>query len=132
MTKCYGCKRGDLTEEDFHVAGKRGKRQVHSHCRACRASRFAEKKYSGYRCPTCANFCRPDSNGVCQKCNEVQGLRQCRSCGLLLPALLSYWGHKRRCNSCVSTARRLSGERRLADARERRQVHLFKRNRNRT
>lgn len=74
-------------------------RPVTSWCASCRSDGYFQKRYPT-PCSTCGRHRKLLSNGVCVKCNEEVGLRQCRKCGFLLPSLLSFHRKKKTCEQC--------------------------------
>jgi hypothetical protein len=57
-------------------------------------------------CAVCAQHRKLFQNGICAKCNEADGLRECSRCGALMPVLLKFHGRSRRCTDCANALRR--------------------------
>lgn len=96
---CAGCGRLGLTRADFHAFRRRA-RGVTSRCRSCRREVYYAKRYPDTICASC-QYHRPlDSDGVCRRCHEETGLRECRGCCRLLPALMAFYGRATTCKEC--------------------------------
>ena len=85
---------------DFHERNDRGPGGRMSQCEACRSKVYFKRRYP-VPCGVCSEHRRLDSNGNCQKCNELQGLRQCKKCRNLLAVSLQFYGHKTFCKDCL-------------------------------
>lgn len=99
--ECSKCGR-TLGRFGFHETRTNDRvRPVTSQCKECRSESYFEKKYSTI-CNCCLKHRQIDSNGMCRKCNEESGLRQCYAgCGRVLPLFLYFFGRSRVCKDCV-------------------------------
>src|ERR1700690_202680 len=68
-------------------------------CRDCRSNAYYSKRYDT-KCIQCLKPKKLDKNQICGKCNEENGLRQCKECNELLLINLSFYGHKQKCIQC--------------------------------
>lgn len=72
-------------------------------------------------CSTCNKNTELNSNGICKKCNKIDGLRQCNKCGFILPILLSFYDRHGVCKGCISKAHKKENprtRRKLTDEQE--------------
>ena len=99
LYKCAGCDK-ELPREEFHEYMDPWKyRPVTSKCRECRRNHRYDSTFETV-C-ICCNKHRPlDTNNQCRKCNEEQGLRQCKVCHKLKPLFLEYYGRSKKCKEC--------------------------------
>ena len=102
--ECSRCHNPRLKPRDFQLGTSRKNVNYQRWCRRCRRRAYMVKKYGDPppTCSTCSEIGPVWQNGQCRKCNEKQGLRQCRTCNTLLPTALSFYGHQRVCISCKS------------------------------
>ena len=70
-------------------------------CPNCRSNNYyISKGQLVGRCKSCNTINRLFSNNECKKCLEGKGLKECNSCGLILPCFLFY--HKKGvCKKCL-------------------------------
>jgi hypothetical protein len=98
--ECSKCGR-TLGRFEFHETRTDDRiRPVTSQCKECRSETYFGKKYPN-TCNCCLKHRPIDSNGMCRKCNEDSGLRQCYAgCGRVLPLFLYFFGRSRVCKDC--------------------------------
>lgn len=97
--KCSKCEK-NLPHALFHEALYTDrKRQVASRCRECRSDDYHATKYDR-NCMACLKPRRLDSNGICNRCNDDAGKRECRKCGEMKLRYFNFYGPRRVCISC--------------------------------
>jgi hypothetical protein len=84
--------------EAFHVDRRRSSGRT-AQCAECRKAHANFRKYPT-ACIECGRHRRLDPNSVCAKCNRARGLRYCRGCRAMLPALLSFYAERAVCKDC--------------------------------
>ena len=99
--QCSGPCGRKLPRKAFHEWSPKRKRPVMPQCKACRSQSYLKTKYPK-PCPKCHKHKRQNRNGVCTKCNEARGLRECRGvCCALLPIAMCFYSGKVRCKDCL-------------------------------
>ena len=108
MFRCSGC--GIVApRETFHESPCEDRvRPVTSQCRSCRSGAYYARKYPNSTCTSCSQNRRLDKNGVCPRCNEDAGLKQCKRCGDLLPLAWSFYAERKVCKLCLAQQRRVT------------------------
>lgn len=87
--------------EDFHEFKRDRKKQVTARCKECRSEDYYTARYPDTVCGSCVKHRPLDSDGVCARCHEAMGLRECRGpCQGLLPALMMFYGRSKVCRDC--------------------------------
>jgi len=94
---CARC-REEKPPEAFHLDRRRPSGRT-AQCAECRKAHANSAKYPT-ACVECGRHRRLDPNSVCGKCNGARGLRFCRGCRTMLPALLSFYAEKAVCKEC--------------------------------
>lgn len=97
------CCRKPKPLSDFHIDRRRANGRT-AQCRACRGA-LANSKLYPVACLECSRHRRLNSNGVCTRCNAARGLRCCRKCRVMLPALLSFYRERAVCKDCLREGR---------------------------
>ena len=96
---CSGCGEPKPRGE-FHEAHYRDrKREVTSRCRACRSEDYFSKRYETI-CAQCMRHRPLDSNGICKRCNEETGMRECNGCREILLLFVEFRGARKTCEKC--------------------------------
>jgi len=101
---CSSCKRVK-GRSDFHEKMVEDRlRPVASSCKQCRKEKRAAAIYP--QCTKCSQHKKVNSNKICTKCNEADGIRECSNCGDILPITIGFYGVKKVCRFCIKEAKR--------------------------
>lgn len=99
-----------LSRDNFHeFQAKDRKRDVTSQCKKCRSVDYFSDRYSD-KCAQCLGNRKLDKNKICSKCNAESGIRECRTCGEMLPMFLSFYGARKTCIKCNRKGRAKNSE----------------------
>ena len=98
--KCTRCSMLLLRSEFGESIRKDRTRAVTNWCKKCRSFEYYKGKYKDI-CVSCSRNRKLDNNGICSKCNQQQGIRECKVCGYLLPIFLSFYETKKVCKYCL-------------------------------
>jgi len=107
MKETYRCSQCRFPKDrsEFHEELRPDrKRPVSSKCSDCRSDNYHATKYD-QKCMACLKPRALDSNGICNRCNDAAGKRQCRLCNEMRLRYFDFYERRRVCRHCMAARR---------------------------